>query len=172
MGGPGDPRRGAGLDGKQSLRLWLRLLACENIIENRLRVELREHFNVTLPQFDVLAELEYLGQPLTMTDLSKRLMVSNGNVTGVVDRLVREGLVQRQPSGSDRRVNLISLTPRGLELFRRMAAQHEDWVAEMFADLKPEEMTQLGGLLNRTHEFLKCRHVGRNMPRDNSEEPL
>lgn len=145
------------LPGKQSLRLWLRLLACENIIENRLRTALRDRFNVTLPQFDVLAELEYLGQPLTMTDLSKRLMVSNGNVTGVVDRLVRDGFVQRQPSESDRRVNRISLTPRGLELFRKMAAQHEQWVADMFADLKAEEISQLGTLLNRAHESLKTK---------------
>ncbi len=161
----GEPGNGgAGPVGKQSLRLWLRLLACENIIENKLRTALREHFNVTLPQFDVLAELEYLGQPLTMTDLSKRLMVSNGNVTGVVDRLVREGLVQRQPSESDRRVNLISLTPRGLDLFRQMASRHEEWVAGMFADLGPEEVTLLGSLLNRTHEFLKSRHTGRDTP--------
>lgn len=153
-----------GTAGKQSLRLWLRLLACENIIENKLRTALREHFNVTLPQFDVLAELEYLGQPLTMTDLSKRLMVSNGNVTGVVDRLVREGLVQRQPSESDRRVNLISLTPRGIDLFRQMASQHEEWVAGMFADLKPDEVAQLGSLLNRTHEFLKSRHSAGDTP--------
>jgi DNA-binding MarR family transcriptional regulator len=163
-GGSPTPNPRAGETAKQSLRLWLRLLACENIIENRLRGALREHFNVTLPQFDVLAELEYLGQPLTMTDLSKRLMVSNGNVTGVVDRLVREGLVQRQPSESDRRVNLISLTPRGLELFRQMAAQHEQWVAEMFSDLEPGEVTQLATLLSRAHEFLKSRHAGKDQP--------
>lgn len=150
--------------GKQSLRLWLRLLACENIIENRLRAALRDRFNVTLPQFDVLAELEYLGQPLTMTDLSKRLMVSNGNVTGVVDRLVRDGLVERHPSESDRRVNLISLTPRGLELFREMAEQHEQWVAGMFSDLGAEEINQLAGLLNRAHEFLKTRQWGEPKP--------
>jgi DNA-binding MarR family transcriptional regulator len=147
--------------GKQSLRLWLRLLACENIIENRLRAALRERYNVTLPQFDVLAELEYLGKPLTMTELSKRLMVSNGNVTGVVDRLVRDGLVQRRPSESDRRVNLISLTQRGVERFREMAAQHEHWVAEMFAELGPDELNDLAGLLNRTHEFLKTRSWNR-----------
>ena len=152
------------LTGKQSLRLWLRLLACENIIENRLRTALRDHFNVTLPQFDVLAELEYLGKPLTMTDLSKRLMVSNGNVTGVVDRLVRDGLVQRQPSGSDRRVNLISLTARGLDLFREMAAQHEQWVADMFSDLGAEEVSQLGSLLNRAHEFLKSKPWEKHTP--------
>ncbi len=145
------------LSGKQSLRLWLRLLACENIIENRLRASLRDHFNVTLPQFDVLAELEYLGQPLTMTDLSKRLMVSNGNVTGVVDRLVRDGLVHRQASESDRRVNLISLTPLGLERFQAMASQHEQWVAGMFSELGAEEVAQLAGLLNRAHEFLKSK---------------
>jgi len=154
---PAQVKPASALSGKQSLRLWLRLLACENIIENRLRTALRDRFNVTLPQFDVLAELEYLGKPLTMTDLSKRLMVSNGNVTGVVDRLVRDGLVERHPSESDRRVNLISLTARGLELFREMAAQHEQWVAGMFSDLGAEEVNQLGSLLNRAHEFLKSR---------------
>ena len=94
---------------KQALRLWLRLLACENTVEQRLRQRLRQTFNVTLPQFDVLAELEHAGKPMTMSALSRDLMVSNGNITGVIDRLVRDGYVQRQASTTDRRVQYISL---------------------------------------------------------------
>ncbi|MBI2970485.1 MAG: MarR family transcriptional regulator [Gammaproteobacteria bacterium] len=158
------PRSGrSGSTSKQALRLWLRLLACENIIENRIRTALRERFHITLPQFDVLAELEYLGRPLTMTELSKRLMVSNGNVTGVVDRLVREGCVDRRPSSGDRRVQLISLTPRGVHTFREVAAQHERWIAELFSGMGTEDLDQLAVLLTRAHDMLKA---GRPKPPD------
>ncbi|MGH8248758.1 MAG: MarR family winged helix-turn-helix transcriptional regulator [Gammaproteobacteria bacterium] len=150
-------RGGTGDAGKQPLRVWLRLLACENIIENRIRTAMRERFGITLPQFDVLAELEYLGAPLTMTELSKRLMVSNGNVTGVVDRLVREGYVERRPSPNDRRVQLISLTPDGLRSFRNVAGEHERWVAELFSGMAEEEVSQLAALLTRAHESLKTK---------------
>lgn len=163
MTGPAPPTGepgGAGAAGKQPLRLWLRLLACENIIESRIRSALREKFGITLPQFDVLAELEYLDRPLTMTELSRRLMVSNGNVTGVVDRLVREGYVERRPSTEDRRVQLISLTPGGLRSFRNVAAQHERWVAELFSDMAEEEISQLAALLARAHESLKSKNHG------------
>jgi DNA-binding MarR family transcriptional regulator len=145
---------------KESLRLWLRLLACENIVESRLRTALRDEFGVTLPQFDVLAELEYLGRPLTMTGLSKRLMVSNGNVTGVVDRLAREGLVERQPSPEDRRVHLIRLTPAGRELFYRIAECHERWIHELFSGVSREKIRQLANLLAELHETLKTKEQG------------
>lgn len=141
--------------GKDSLRLWLRLLACENIIEHRLRTALRRQFDITLPQFDVLAELEYLGRPLTMTELSRRLMVSNGNVTGVVDRLVREGLVERSPSSADRRVHLIRLTCRGTEIFRRIAESHERWIADLLSGLSGEDVRRLGNMLAQVHDILK-----------------
>lgn len=150
--------RGEQHDGtsKQSLRLWLRLLACENIVENRIRTALREEFGITLPQFDVLAELEYLARPLTMTELSKRLMVSNGNVTGVVDRLVREGFVERRPSPEDRRVQFISLTDSGVKLFRNVAALHERWIADLFSGMRAEQVNQLALLLTQAYDALKA----------------
>ena len=89
--------------GKESLRLWLRLLSCESIIEQRVRGRFRKHFAVTLPQFDVLSELERAKTPLTMSQLSKELMVSNGNVTGVIDRLSKTELVRRVRSQEDAR---------------------------------------------------------------------
>ena len=143
---------------KQPLRLWLRLLACENIIEQHIRTSLREQFGITLPQFDVLAELEYLGQPLTMTELSTRLMVSNGNVTGVVDRLVRLGYVERLTAPDDRRVHLIQLTQRGLDAFRTMADSHETWISNMLSGVQDEDLAQLLELLSRTHDVLKAKY--------------
>jgi DNA-binding MarR family transcriptional regulator len=140
---------------KQSLRLWLRLLACENIVEQQIRARLRERFGITLPQFDVMAALEHVEEPLTMTELSKRLMVSNGNVTGVVDRLVREGYVRRVPSRRDRRVQQIALTDSGMAEFRKIARCHEQWVSESFSGIPLKDVNMLTSLLSTTQERLR-----------------
>lgn len=132
---------------KESLRTWLRLLSCESVIEQRLRTVFRQHFDVTLPQFDVLSELEHASAPLTMSELSHELMVSNGNITGVIDRLVTMGLVQRERPEHDRRIQYIQLTEKGSKEFRRMATLHESWVDQLFTDLNPKEMQQLQALL-------------------------
>ncbi len=129
--------------GKQSLRLWLRLLACEKEVEQSIRSKLRDEFSVTLPQFDVLSELERAGEPVTMSQLSDELMVSNGNVTGVVDRLLRDGFVRREASKSDRRVLFIALTPAGEKTFREMAAAHEQWISSLFSSLTTTEIRKL-----------------------------
>lgn len=136
--------------GKQSLRAWLRLLACENLIEQTLRARLRKDFNITLPQFDVLSELDHAGEQLTMSDLSEKLMVSNGNVTGVVDRLERDHYVKRQASPTDRRVQHISLEEKGSKKFQEMASVHEKWVEGLLGDLSLEDIDDLLEVLNKT----------------------
>ena len=136
-------------DSKAALRTWLRLLSCEAVIEQRLRSQFREKFQVTLPQFDVLSELERAEEPLTMSQLSSDLMVSNGNVTGVVDRLVKSGLVKRMRSRRDRRVQNIRLTEEGAEHFRKMARWHEQLVGEIFSSMSSAELENLQGLLIR-----------------------
>ena len=142
---------------RESLRLWLRLLACESMIEQYVRTKLRQEFAITLPQFDVLAELEYMGKPLTMTELSTQLMVSNGNITGVVDRLVRDNYVARLPSLSDRRVQLITLSEKGSKEFKNMALQHQNWVGDAFAELDINEIQKITNLLNKTSDKLKAK---------------
>ena len=144
--------------GKQSLRLWLRLLACENLVEHAVRTRLRKRFSITLPQFDVLSELEHAKKPLTMSQLSKQLMVSNGNVTGVVDRLERDGYVSRAASPTDRRVQYIALSKQGEHLFAEMAREHEQWVTELFADLSAQEIRTLLNGLSRAKESISARH--------------
>lgn len=142
---------------RESLRLWLRLLACESMIEQYVRTKLRQEFAITLPQFDVLAELDYVSKPLTMTELSTQLMVSNGNITGVVDRLVRDDYVERLPSPSDRRVQLITLSKKGNKEFKNMALQHQQWVGDAFADLDINDIQLITNLLNKTSDKLKAK---------------
>ncbi|MGL4635633.1 MAG: MarR family winged helix-turn-helix transcriptional regulator [Beijerinckiaceae bacterium] len=136
-------------DHKAELRLWLRLLTCSTLIENGIRKRLREAFDVTLPRFDLMAQLDKAKDGMTLGELSKRMMVSNGNITAIVDVLVAQGLLDRQAAVHDRRAQIVSLTPLGRETFSAMAAAHEDWIAEAFGDLTTAELDQLMGLLAR-----------------------
>ncbi|MFU8863480.1 MAG: MarR family winged helix-turn-helix transcriptional regulator [Rhodobacterales bacterium] len=124
---------------KQRLRLWLRLLAVTRKIEAELRDRLRTEFDSTLPRFDVMAALSRHEQGLRMSALSGVLRVSNGNVTGIVDRLAEDGLVVRVPVAGDRRAMLVRLTAKGAEVFARQAAEHEMWIDTMLAELSPDE---------------------------------
>lgn len=119
---------------KQNLRLWLRLLKATRIIETQLRDKLRQEFSSTMPRFDVLAALYRFEKGLKMSALSNVLMVSNGNVTGIVDRLVKDGLVVRVPVIGDRRALLVRLTAKGREEFSRQAKSHESWVDELLSE--------------------------------------
>ena len=133
----------------QELRLWLRLLTCSQLIEKRVRAGLREQFDTTLPRFDLMAQLERHPEGLKMKELSHRLMVTGGNVTGITDQLVAEGLVERTGVDGDRRAFLVRLTPQGREVFERMAAQHEQWIVESFEGLSAKELESLHKLLGK-----------------------
>lgn len=129
------------------LRLWLRLLTCTTLIEGEVRSRLRSRFDVTLPRFDLMAQLDKVPEGMTLSDVSRRMMVSNGNVTGLVERLVESGHLDRRTSESDRRIQLISLTKLGRSEFRKMAEEHETWIAEVFGDLSPKDVRDLMRLL-------------------------
>ena len=129
------------------LRLWLRTLACTNLIENHIRSRLRAEFDITLPRFDLMAQLERSPQGLKMGELSKRMMVTGGNVTGITDQLVAEGLVVREDSPKDRRAYIVKLTPEGRRSFRKMAEAHEKWVVELFVGMDEEQRGHLYELL-------------------------
>ena len=131
------------------LRLWLRLLTCSQLIEKRVRAGLREHFDTTLPRFDLMAQLERHPEGLKMKELSHRLMVTGGNVTGITDQLVGEGLVERIDVEGDRRAYRVRLTPKGRKMFNDMARQHEDWIVEAFSALTEKEIGILHKLLGK-----------------------
>jgi DNA-binding MarR family transcriptional regulator len=134
-------------DHKDELRLWLRLFTCKEVIEGEVRRRLRDTFDVTLPRFDLMAQLERHPNGLRMTELSRRMMVTSGNITGITDQLVDEGLVRREPDANDRRAFVVKLTPTGRRAFDRMAAAHEGWIVELFAGLGAVDMQRTYALL-------------------------
>lgn len=140
---------------KLELRLWLRLLTCCNLIETEVRARLRESFATTLPRFDLLAQLDRAPEGLTMGELSSRLMVSNGNVTGLAEALVREGLVSRVPEPGDRRSLRIKLTPTGKRSFDAITPTHERWIDQMMAGLARAEMARLLELLGNLKQSVR-----------------
>ena len=142
-------------DDKLELRLWLRLLTCSHLIESEVRQRLRERFATTLPRFDLLAQLDRAPQGLTMGELSSRLMVSNGNVTGLTEALVREGLVSRLSEPGDRRILRIRLTSAGKRAFDAMTPVHEQWIDTMMQGLSRAEMAHLIELLGRLKQSLR-----------------
>jgi DNA-binding MarR family transcriptional regulator len=137
-------------DHGDEIRLWLRLLTCTTLIEGEVRSRLRENFDVTLPRFDLMAQLDKVPDGMTLSDVSKRMMVSNGNVTGLVERLVESGHLDRRTSDTDRRVQVIRLTKTGRAEFRRMAAEHQVWISDLFSDLTPKDVRDLMRLLAKT----------------------
>ncbi|MBL8909032.1 MAG: MarR family transcriptional regulator [Rhizobiales bacterium] len=151
-------------DHRAELRLWLRLLTCTKLIENEVRGRLRRDFDFTLSRFDLLAQLDKAGDGLVLGEVSKRLMVSPGNVTSLVERLIESGHISRSPSALDGRMQIIRLTDKGRREFRRMARAHGDWIGAMFRDLSPSEIdglmqalanlkqSVLSGIADRRHE--------------------
>ena len=141
-------------DDHQSIRLWLRLLTCGNLIEGRLRKQLREGFGTTLPRFDFLAQLERVDAGLTMGELSQRMMVSGGNISGIATQLEEEGLITRAPVPNNRRSYCVQLTAAGKTQFARMATRHEQWVIDMLGVLDAHEVDQLMTILNKVKSGL------------------
>ena len=130
-----------------SLKLWLRLLTCSSLIEKKLRDELRLSFDMTLPRFDFLSQLERAPDGLTMGELSKRMMVSGGNISGIAAQLVDEGLIDRSQVPNNRRTFIVTLTQKGRDEFETIAKTHERWVIEILGQLDQDDVKQLMNLL-------------------------
>lgn len=133
--------------GPLEIRVWLRLLSCATVIEKRLRRKFAEEFDTTLPRFDVLATLDHYRGGQTMGELSRALLVSNGNVTAIVRQLEDEGLVTTSPDPADRRSSIVELTKVGKARFDELAQAHHTWVRQAFADFPVGKQKQLFSLL-------------------------
>jgi DNA-binding MarR family transcriptional regulator len=175
---PGKVKDKGALRDHGSLRLWLRLLSSTHLIEQEIRSRLRQEFDSTLPRFDLMSQLERQPKGLRMGELGKRMLVTSGNVTAIVDQLENEGLVTRLPCEDDRRAYRIAFTDKGRKAFQTMARAHEAWVEELFAGLKLGDKVALHELLGqlKTHalklhsleeseHFAKTRHT----PQQHSE---
>lgn len=153
---PPEPEAG---DDRLATRLWLRMLACTTRIEQDIRGRLREEFATTLPRFDVLAQLDRAPEGLTMSGLSERMMVSAGNITGLVARLANEGLVERAPHPDDGRAQVVRMTAAGQQVFGQMTPAHASWVTELFAGLSETEAQALHRALGHLKDHLEERHI-------------
>jgi DNA-binding MarR family transcriptional regulator len=136
----------------EALRLWLRMLTCTQLIETEVRAGLRDDFSTTLPRFDLMAQLERSPDGLKMNELSRRMMVTGGNVTGITDQLVAEALVQRVAVPDDRRAYRVKLTAKGRKQFGEMAHAHEAWIVSAFSGLNEKEIATLHRLLGKVKE--------------------
>ena len=149
----------------EALRLWLRMLTCTQLVEKQVRSQLREQFDTTLPRFDLMAQLERHPDGLKMNELSRRMMVTGGNITGITDQLVAEGVVERVDVEGDRRAYRVKLTARGRKLFAEMARQHEAWIVSAFEGLSPREVEALHKLLGK----IKQHHNDSQLEKTNME---
>jgi DNA-binding MarR family transcriptional regulator len=136
-------------DHHESLRLWLRLLTCTHLVETHVRKALAKQFKTTLPRFDLMAQLERAPHGLQMGELSRRMLVTGGNVTGIVDQLERSGLIVRTEDPADRRAYRVKLTKEGRRLFGQMAAEHETWIVKLFSGIPKREQRALHQSLSR-----------------------
>ncbi|TYC67061.1 MarR family transcriptional regulator [Stappia sp. BW2] len=133
---------------KTRLRLWLKLLKSVNGIEAEIRRNLRDQHGTTLPRFDVMSALARFPDGLKMSELSTFLKVSNGNVTGIVDKLTEEGLVLRVAVPGDRRAQVARLTPKGRTAFEELAAHHESWIDELLEGWSADDIAALSSRLD------------------------
>ena len=141
-------------ESKERLRLWLRFLKASRAVEATLRENLRDDFATTLPRFDVMAALSRYDEGLKMSELSGVLRVSNGNVTGIVDRLAEDGVLVRVPVPGDRRASLVRLTKRGHEVFAKQAAAHEAWINEILSDFSSAQARDISARLEHLEASL------------------
>ena len=137
------------------LRLWLRLLTCTKLIEKQVRTDLRAQGGTTLPRFDLMAQLEREPEGMRMNELSRRMMVTGGNITGITDQLEAEGLVERAEVEGDRRAYLVRLTPKGRQQFNAMAQAHEAWIVDAFASLSARDIQTLHALLGKVKDHFQ-----------------
>ena len=140
---------------KDGLRLWLRIVACTQMVEQEIRVMLREKFAMTLPRFELLAALDRVPDGLTMGELSRWLMVTKGNITGIAERLSEDGFIKRQPTPTDRRSFVVTLTPKGRKLFKEMETEYERLLDEVFVEISIDDFDSFTGVLAKVKEVIE-----------------
>jgi len=143
-----DGELGGAASSRDAVRLWLRLLSCTMVIEKRIKRGLADQFSTTLPRFDILAALDRAEAGLTMGALGRALLVSNGNITGLIQTLIRNGDVEMAIAPGDRRTAIVTLTEAGRTRFNAMAKAHHGWIEAMFAGMSPAETAQMLALLD------------------------
>lgn len=140
---------------KDGLRLWLRMVACTQMVEQEIRFMLREKFAMTLPRFELLAALDRVADGITMGELSRWLMVTKGNITGIAERLSEDGFIKRQPTPTDRRSFVVTLTPKGRKLFKEMETEYERLLDDLFAEISIEDFDSFTGVMAKVKDVIE-----------------
>ena len=140
---------------KEGLRLWLRIVSCTQMVEQEIRAILREKFETTLPRFQVLSALDRVPDGLTMGELSRWLMVTKGNVTGIAEKLSEDGLIKRHPTPTDRRSFCVTLTPKGKKLYKEMELEYENLLDKIFADVSLDDSDMFTGVLAKVRDSIE-----------------
>ncbi|MHA1543943.1 MAG: MarR family winged helix-turn-helix transcriptional regulator [Alphaproteobacteria bacterium] len=148
-------------NGRGGLRLWLQLITLTTVVEKKIRRNLKSEFKTTLPRFDILATLERAGKKMTMGDLTKKLLVSKGNVTGVVASLVKQGLLRRVRDEDDKRTHYLSLTARGRKEFTEQAKAHQGWINDYFSGLESGELSAMVDQLSKLKDTISKNQKGK-----------
>ncbi|MEE8296041.1 MAG: MarR family transcriptional regulator [Sphingomonadales bacterium] len=144
----------ANSNNREALRLWLHLITLTTVVEKKIRRNLKTKFETTLPRFDIMATLDRSGQKMTMGDLTSRLLVSKGNVTGVVASLVKQGLLKRERDKSDKRTHYLSLTNKGKREFSEQAKAHQGWINDYFSGQEMSELSAMVAQLSKLKETI------------------
>ena len=137
---------------KEGLRLWLRIVSCTQLVELEIRTMLREKFDMTLPRFELLSALDRVVDGLTMSELSHWLMVSKGNVTGIAERLSEDGFIRREPTPTDRRSFMVTMTEKGRKEYKEMELEYEKLLDKLFNDMTPDDSDMFTGMLAKIRE--------------------
>ena len=140
---------------KEGLRLWLRIVSCTQLVEQEIRTMLREKFDMTLPRFELLSALDRVADGLTMSELSRWLMVSKGNVTGIAERLSEDGFIVREPTPTDRRSFVVTMTEKGRKAYKEMELEYEKLLDKLFDDLTLDDSDMFAGMLAKIKESVE-----------------
>ena len=140
------------------LKLCIELIRCSSQLDRIIDRNLRSKFGQSISRFDLLAQLQRVGESgLSIGELGKRLISAKGNITGLINRMIKDELLLKTAKIGDRRSFNIKASAKGSQLFKQMADSHAQWVYELFADIDLESMNNMtyllgdirGALLNR-----------------------
>lgn len=140
-------RQNYGKRAEIALQLWVKLARAASTM-GKMSAENIKGFGLTEPQFAVIECLGHLG-PLSHTELSRKMLVTGGNITCVIDNLQKENLVERIQDKKDRRVSSVKLTAKGKKLFREKFVEHAKFIATISSVLSEQEQRQLSSLLKK-----------------------
>lgn len=140
---------------RESLKLWIELLRYSSKLEQIIDDKLRQNYGQNISRFDVLSQLvREHDTGLTVGELAGRLIASKGNITGLLDRMRKDDLINKQTKSDDKRSYMVQITEKGLNLFNEMAENNALWVEQALKSLDVDNMKDFTQFLNEARNSL------------------